>query len=773
MVRRSLEIQKPYGPLGIYFVGSYPPRQCGIATFTHDLADSIGNEIGHDSLRITAINNRLESYDYPDEVVFEIHQNRINDYRLAADYINFSGVDIVSMQHEFGIFGGPEGTYINHFLANLKKPVVTTFHTVLHEPGEAYRRALCEVAEMSQGIVVMSRHAVNILREVYGIPESKIYFIHHGVPDVPFVDPNYYKDQFQVEGRFVLLTFGLLNPNKGLETVIKALPDVIRRYPNIAYIILGATHPEIKKVHGEEYRISLQRRVIRLGLEKHVFFHNRFVDLKELCEFIGACDIYITPYLSREQITSGTLAYALGMGKAVISTPYSYAREMLQDDRGKLIDFGDFKGLSSTIIDLIENEVKRHSMRKRAYELGRHMIWSNVAREYLQVFRQILETHQSRSQAESFQPRTLPQEPLPEINLNQIFRLTDDTGIIQHSIYGIPDRRFGYSTEDTALALIVSLTAYDQLRDESFLSLANTYLSFLRYAQLENGRFHNFMSYARQFPDGEVDEDTWGKVIWGLGCAVELGPTEGFRTLARELFEKAIVDLNMTQALPKSYAILGLSHFLGKYTGATAVKRLLQTLADELMEEYAASEGDMRWLSGEKCSGPARIPQALLKAYRMLGNDSYKKTALEILDFLSEAANTGDFFSFAGDGLRLGNKDGYERPVDAGSMVEAHVLAFEITGNERYQELARSAFDWFLGRNRLGMTLYDFSVGACYDGLEPHGINLNQAAESTLYFLLANLAMSGQQISRPILNSAEISHAAQNRAADKIIEESM
>lgn len=710
----------------------------------------MGNEIGDAGFRITAINNRSEGYDYPEEVGFEIQQNRINDYRLAADYVNYSDVDIVCLQHEFGIFGGSEGNYINHFLGNLKKPVVTTFHTILNEPPDEYRRALCEVAEFSHGVVAMSRQGGEVLKTVYGIPEEKILFIHHGVPDVPFVDPNFHKDQFQVEGRFVLLTFGLLNPNKGIETVIKALPEVVKRFPQVAYIILGATHPEIKKIHGEEYRVSLQRRVVRLGLEKHVFFYNRFVEIKELCEFIGACDLYITPYLSREQSTSGTLAYALGMGKAVISTPYSYAAEMLQDGRGMLMDFGDFRGLSRLINQSIENEVGRHQMRKRAYELGRTMIWSRVAEEYLKAFDLILGRYHARSGTAPFQMRDLPQEPLPEINLDQVFHLTDDTGIFRHSFYGIPDRRCGYSTGDAALALIVVLRAYRQLRDDGYLGLADTYLSFLRHAQLESGRFSEQMNYARQFCEMEESEDTWGKAVWSLGCAVALAPREGFRNLAREIFEKAVSELNMEKPVPKAYAVLGLASFLKKYGGATAVKRILQTLADEL----AVSEDLSKGISDDMgCAGHAKIAHALLTASQILGNETYREIALERLELLTRATLAGDYFDFAGIGNAGNKEERVERPLDAGFMVEADILAFELTGETRYQELASTAFDWFLGRNCLNAALYDFSTGACNDGIGPHGINLNQGAESALSFLLANLAVSEQQLSRPLLSS--------------------
>jgi len=745
----------------IYFVGTYIPRQCGIATFTHDLAHAIGEEIGSAACQVVALNNRPEGYDYPPEVVFEISQNQIHDYRLAAEYINLSGEGIVCLQHEFGIFGGPQGTYITHFLKNLKKPVLTTLHTVLKEPTPEYHQALIEIAQLSQGLVVMSRHAIDILREVYGIPDSKIFFIHHGVPDVPFIDPNYYKDEFNVEGRLVLLTFGLLNPNKGIENVLEALPEIVAKYPKVAYIILGATHPEIRKVHGESYRLSLQRKVARLGLEQHVFFHNRFVSLAELCQFIGACDIYITPYLSREQIVSGTLAYALGMGKAVISTPYWYAEEMLQEGRGKLVDFGDIKGLQQAIIDLIENEIERHQMRKKAYEFGRSMTWKNVAREYIKALGEIRGPYQLRLESTSLKGRFIPQDTIPEIKLDHLFRLTDETGIIQHSIYGIPDRQHGYSTDDIARALVVVLMAYDQIKDENFLKLANIYMAFLRHAQLANGRFHNFMSYSRQFTDEEGSEDTQGRSIWGLGCAVHLGPTEWFKILGRELLERAIGNLKLAHPMAKAYTILGLYHYLQKYKGATVVKRLLQEMADSLIDHYQKStKPGWRWFSDSVTYGNAKIPQALLLAYKLLGNEIYKTVSLEALNFLTAATYNGEFFDFIGNAhwYEKGNGRSFfdQQPIDAGYAVEAYILAYEITTDPTFLELGQAAFEWFLGRNRLGVSLYDFATGACYDGLTPQGPNLNQGAEPTIAFLLAILTMSQQQVLKTLVPREEI-----------------
>ncbi|MCX8118125.1 MAG: glycosyltransferase family 4 protein [Desulfobacterota bacterium] len=740
----------------VFFVGTYPPRNCGIATFTHDLSHALSGVNGKVSYRVAAITNIPEGYDYPEEVSFEIHQNQIHDYRLAADYVNFSGADIVCLQHEFGIFGGAAGTYINHFLSNLKKPVVTTLHTVLKEPNETFRQALLSIAELSLGLVVMSRQAIQLLTEVYGIERDKIFFIHHGIPDTPFVDPNFYKDRFQVEGRFVLLTFGLLNPNKGIELVLEALPLVAEKYPKVAYIILGATHPEVKRLRGEEYRLSLQRKVTKLGLESHVFFYNRFVDLQELCEFIGACDLYITPYRSREQITSGTLAYALGMGKPVISTPYWYAQEMLAEERGILVDFGDVEGMANAILEMIENEPKRHQMRKRAYEFGRTMVWREVGKEYLRVFETVLSRVHKIPTRRAFEQTFTQQDALPEVTLDHLCRLTDDTGLIQHATYGIPDRRHGYSTDDAGRALVVVLQFYDQYREQRALELAERYLSFLAYAQREDGRFHGFMDYQRKFIDEVGSEDTQGRALWGLGCAVSLGPHDPFRALAKELFERAIQNLHLNHPRSLAYAIFGFWYFLQRYEGATAIRRGLIAFSDRLVEAYEANrEKDWRWFHGALTYGNAKIPQALLLAYHLTGTARYREVGLESLDFLTQELFNGDYFDL------VGNSRWYERghpkatfsqqPIDAGYLTEAYATAYRLTQKEEYLRLAQAAFEWFLGRNRLGLSLYDFSRGACFDGIDPHGINQNQGAESIICFLLANLALSQKGMLRTLI----------------------
>lgn len=732
----------------VCLISTYPPRACGIATFTFDLRKAL-LESGYNS-SVIAITNELDSFDYPSEVVFEIRQNRLSDYRLAAEFINFSGVDLVCLQHEFGIFGGNHGRYVAELLLNLQKPVVTTLHTVLSTPTEGLKETLLRIADISDHLVVLSNKAISILKDVYGIPEGKISMIHHGVPDMPFVDPNFYKDKFKVEGRLVILTFGLISRNKGIEFMLEALPPVVERHPEIVYIVLGATHPEVKRREGEEYRLWLKRRTRELNLENHVIFFDRYVDFEQLCEFIGACDIYVTPYQSREQIVSGTLAYAVGTGKAIISTPYFYAEEVLANGRGKLVDFRDVHGLSKALIDLIENEAIRHRMRKKAYEFGRQMTWSNVGLAYAELFDKITSGRKKHVSALQTRSNTVFVSEMAEPRLDHLIRLTDDTGIFQHATYGVPDRRFGYTTDDAARALVAVLNYYQQFKDNRAVELARCYLSFIQYAQRPDGKFHNFMDYSRRFTDECGSEDTMGRALWGLGTAISMSPDEKMQVLAKDIFERAIENLRLQYPRAIAYAICGLYSFLQRYEGAILVRRLLIELAEQLMQLYKESSAeDWKWFGDEITYANAKLPQAMLLAYRVTGNEKYLDIGLESFDFLIEQTYRNGYFDFVGNQgwYRKGQARAIfgQQPIEAGYTIETCCLAYEITGKDFYLDMARAAVEWFLGRNRLGVGLYDFTTGACSDGLDPQGASMNQGAESVICCLLGLLAASRQR----------------------------
>jgi glycosyltransferase involved in cell wall biosynthesis len=748
VARGRLENPILVSDLDIVYVGTSVPKRCGIATFADDLGTSVSGEMGGRPYRVVAITDRPGGYDYPSQVTFEIRKNVIRDYALTAEYLNGSSAQIVSLQHEFGIYGGDAGKYLSVLLCHLKKPVVTTLHTILENPPRDYREAFEDVINCSQRLITMSRTGAGMLKEIYGVPESKISVIHHGVHDVPFVDSNFYKEQFNVEGLTVLLTFGLLSPNKGIETALEALPAVVENYPNTVYIILGATHPEVKKVYGEEYRLSLERKARDLQIVDNVVFQNRFVDLQELTEYVSCCDIYITPYLAKEQITSGTLAYAVGMGKAVVSTPFWYAQELLADSRGVLVDFGDVKGMANALSDLIGDSVRRNRMRKSAYEYGRTMVWREVGRQYVEMFLDVLNERENLDVGSVWKQKMLPQTTLPELNLDHLISLSDNVGLLQHACFGIPDRDHGYSADDVGRGLAAIMTLYNRQQEEQVLPWIRTYVSFLKHAQMETGHFHNFMSYDRKFQDDEGSEDTLGRVLWGLGTVVRWGPKQQIRALAQDMMDRAtprILELEAPRAM--AYSIIGIDHLLQKFEGASKFRRILVQLADDLVHLYKQNRTpDWHWFEDAITYGNAKIPEALLRAYQVTQNEEYRDIALESLDFLTKEQWNGIYFELIGNEgwyPKGGDKAFFgQQPVDAGYLVEAYVAASEVSDKYTYLELARHAFEWFLGRNRLNAALYDFADGSVADGIDSNGISANQGAESVVCYLLAVLALS-------------------------------
>ncbi len=747
---RRIKPEKPIlvSDLDVVYVGTFVPKACGIATFANDLSMSIAQEMGDKPYRVVAITDRAGGYDYPPEVTFEIRKNVIRDYARAAEYINGSSVQIVSLQHEFGIFGGDAGKYLSVLLSHLKKPVITTLHTILENPPSDYREAMEDIINCSQRLVTMSQRGARMLEEIYGVPQDKISIIHHGVPDVPFVDSNFYKEQFNVEGLTVLLTFGLIGPNKGIETALEALPYVVEKHPNTVYIILGATHPEVKKIYGEQYRLSLERKAIDLKIADNVVFQNRFVDLQELTEYMSCCDVYLTPYLAKEQITSGTLAYAVGMGKAVVSTPYWYAEELLSDSRGVLVDFSDVNGMANALNDLIGDSLQRNRIRKSAYEYGRTMVWREVGRHYVEMFLQMLSERKNLEVQSAWKQKMLPLITLPDIKLDHLMALSDDVGLLQHASFGIPDRDHGYSADDVGRGLAALMTFYNQQKEEQVLPIIRTYISFLNHSQTETGHFHNFMSYDRRFLDEQGSDETLGRVVWGLGTVVRWGPKEQIRALAQNMMAKAaprMLEFDAPRA--KSDAIIGMYHLLQKFVGASQFKRLLIQLADDLVGLYKENHSqDWMWFEEVITYGNAKIPEALLRAYQVTQNKEYLDVALESLDFLTKEQWNGVYFEL------VGNEGWYpkggeralfgQQPVDAAYLVEAYVAASEVTNMSKFLELARLAFDWFLGRNRLNTALYDFADGSVADGIDSSGISANQGAESVVCYLLAVLGLS-------------------------------
>ena len=747
-------VDEPYdGIKSVAVIGNYLPRRCGIATFTMDLVEGLSAEAPHINCWTVAMNDRPEGYAYPDKVRFEINQHKLSDYGTASQFLNISQTDIVCVQHEYGLFGGPAGSHLLKLLADLRMPVVTTLHTVLKDPAPEYRDVLCKLSDLSDKLVVMSHKAVELLQDIYAVPEDKIVFIHHGIPDTPFIDPSFDKDKFGVEGKKVLLTFGLLSANKGIENVLQALPAVIKKHPDVVYIILGATHPHVLKADGDAYRIMLQQLVRRLDISEHVVFQNRFVEVKELCEFLGIADIYLTPYPDEAQITSGTLAYAMGTGKAVISTPYWYASEMLAEDRGRIVPFHDPQALAEQIIDLLDNEVERHAMRKKAYLFSRDAVWKEVSRKYLRLFndvRQIrIRTPRPRhSYVEKIKAITTFE--LPEIKLDHLKAFTDDTGILQHANYTIPDRTHGYCTDDNARALLAAAMGQRFLPTNGWGldALSGHYLGFLLYAYNEKeGRFRNFMTYSRQWLEEIGSEDAHGRALWCLGKAVALLDNPGHLAMSTTLFNQALPaaeDFHSPRAV--AFCLVGMHAYLDKFSGDSDVRRIRNVLADRLFDQFhSQATDDWPWLENALNYANGKLPHALLLSGQRMQRRDMIDMGLKALAWLL-AIQTEDkhFVPIGSNGwyVQGGSRARFDQqPVEAYAMVEACVEAFNLTREQTWIEHAVMCFNWFLGQNDLNMPLYDAKTGGCRDGLMADGINQNQGAESSLAWLLSLMTL--------------------------------
>jgi glycosyltransferase involved in cell wall biosynthesis len=744
-------------PTRIAFVGNYLPRECGIATFTTDLCTALAAEFGEGRMFAIPVNDPESIYDYPEQVRLELEQDDLASYERAAEFLNFNGNDLVCLQHEYGIFGGVAGRYILALLRKLKMPLVTTLHTVLREPDANQRIVLEEIAQLSDRLVVMSELAAQLLREVYAVPRGKIDVIPHGVPEMPFMDPNYFKDKFGTEGKSVLLTFGLLSPNKGIENVIRAMPAILARHPNVVYIVSGVTHPHIRRREGERYREGLQALAEQLGISDHLILNNRFVNAEELVEHVGAADIYITPYRQEAQVVSGTLAIALGAGKAIISTPYWHAKELLAEKRGVIVPFDSPDAIADSVLALLENDAERHAMRKRAYLHSRGTTWSKTAKAYMASFQ--------RARFErSLQPKaTHPDDPivipadlmdhLPDLNIAHLLTMTDDTGMLQHAIFTVPNTREGYTTDDNARALIVSTQLDESLAiagESRHLNLSRRYLAFLWLAfNADSGRFRNFLSYNRRWLEETGSEDSHGRALWALGTVLGRSRDAGLRGAAGRLFEAAVpAALRFTSPRAWAFSVLGMQAYLESFPGDRAVQGLRNTLADRLLDIYErSSSATWHWFEKALSYSNARLPQALIVAGRRSHNKRMTDAGIEALHWLVAAQHRGDDEIFVPIGSSGFFREGEERarfdqqPVEACATIGACLEAYRLTHDECWRMEACRVFGWFLGKNDLRVPLYDATTGGCRDGLHPDRVNENQGAESTLSFLMALLDM--------------------------------
>ena len=746
-------------PTRIAFVGNYLPRQCGIATFTTDLCTALAAEYGSGRLFAIPVNDPDSRYEYPEQVRLELTQEDPASYARAAEFLNFNGNDLVCVQHEYGIYGGLAGRHILTLMRKLKMPVVTTLHTVLREPDTDQRIVLEEIARLSDRLIVMSDQAAEFLREVYAVPQEKIDVIPHGVPDFQFMDPNYFKDRFGTEGKSVLLTFGLLSPNKGIENVIRALPAILANYPNVVYIVSGVTHPHIRRREGERYREELLALAAQLGVSSNLILVNRFVSAEELVEHVGAADIYITPYRQEAQIVSGTLAIALGAGKAIISTPYWHAKELLADNRGVLVPFENPEAIGEAVLRLLDNDGERHAMRKRAYLHSRETIWPKTARKYMASFQRARfeRSLQPRAAQKDENPENAPNE-LPVLSIAHMLNMTDDTGILQHAIFSVPNTSEGYTTDDNARALIVSTLLDEDPTHAStpgYLGLSKRYLSFLWLAfHSDTGRFRNFLGYDRRWLEDVGSDDSHGRALWSVGNVLGHSRNAGLRGAAGRLFEAAVpATLTFTSPRAWAFSILGMQAYLDWFPGDRAVQVARNTLANRLLDIYDRSHTTTwRWFEKSLSYSNARLSQALILAGWRSDNQRMIEAGMDSLKWLVAEQHRDDPEIFVPIGSNGFFVEGSEKarfdqqPVEACATVSACLEVYKLTEESQWFDEAQRVFRWFLGKNDLQVPLYDATTGGCKDGLHPDRINENQGAESTLSFLMALLEMQEAKV---------------------------
>lgn len=740
-------MEKTLNTQNIAFLGDYVPRRCGIATFTADICEAIAGEFPQAECIVGSVNDRPQGYDYPKRVRFEIDENEVDSYRRAAEFLNINNVEVVSLQHEFGIYGGPAGSHILEFLRGLHMPVVTTLHTVLREPNDDQLAVMKQLDALSQRFIVMAERGRHLLETVYGIAPDKIDLIPHGVIDLPFIDSNFYKDLFGVEGKTVLLTFGLLSPNKGIEYVINAMPEILKTHPDVVYILLGATHPHLLEEEGEAYREKLEKLALDRGVADKVIFHNHFVTLGELKEFIGAADIYVTPYLNEAQITSGTLAYAFGAGKALISTPYWHAQELLEGERGILVPFADSQAIANGVNHFLSNPTLMTAMRKRAWKAGREMIWPVVARRYMESFERA-RAGLSVPSIETAAARKIENAdyPLPPLKLDHLIKMSDHTGIFQHAIYNVPNYHEAYCTDDNARAFIFTVLMQEMNgRHLELDRLASSYLAFLWYAFDANTcRFRNFMSHERQWLELHGSEDSHARALWAAGTALGRSKDEGHRNICGLLFQRGLSPV-VRFSSPRAWAftLIAIHEYLRTFSGDRVVNQTREVLTNRLADLFRAnSSPEWQWFERTVTYDNAKISHAMILSGHWTAQTEILDIGLASLRWLLEAqtAEGGHFAPIGCNGfwVRGGEKARFDQqPLEAHAMVSACLEAFAVTRDPFWSSAARRCFEWFLGRNDLGLPLYDASTGGCRDALLQDHLNQNQGAESSLAFYLS------------------------------------
>jgi glycosyltransferase involved in cell wall biosynthesis len=736
----------------IAYISTYPPRECGIATFNQNLMRAVGANFPKsakvsDNGFVVALTDseNISEYEYPEEVKYTIRQNHQKDYIRAASFINTSDADVCLLEHEFGIYGGESGIYILPLLNRLEKPLISILHTILREPSYIQRIIIREIAEQSSKIIVMSHRAVEFLTNIYEVPVEKIQIIEHGVPDVEAPKNNPVKSLSQFKNRRVLLTFGLISRNKGLETVIKALPAIVDKHPDVMYVVLGNTHPGVLKNSGEEYRDHLKSLAAKLNVSRHLSFINQFVSEEELVNYLSAAEIYVTPYLNEAQITSGTLSYAIGAGAAVVSTPYWHATELLADNRGRLFDFKNVEELTLILNDLLSSKRHIDQLKENAYQYGLHLRWPVIGADYIKVAQEACASHDFSDKI--LKNSIVDPEIMPKFSLTHVLRLTDDTGIVQHAKYGIPNLKEGYCLDDNSRALIMALMAHQRSKSKEAFELLPIYLSYIHYMQTEDGNFRNFLSFSRQYLDEVGSEDSFGRTIWALGYLISGASSNSYKEFALEIFYKSFTHFKALKHLRgMANTIIGISLYLEAIPSDEGMVNELVRLTEPLIDGYEKHQSaDWQWFEEKMTYDNGILPLALLHSCEITGNEKVKQVALKTMAFLDKHTLSSGYLSPVGnDGwfYKGGSFPTFDQQaIETMAMVLMHFQAYQTFRKPQYIEKMFLCYKWFLGENSLRAPLYDHETKGCCDGLLPTGINRNQGAESTLAYLISHLTV--------------------------------
>lgn len=731
-------------------IGNYPPRQCGIATFTENLIKSILNAASLQSFEldfeIIAMNDGGQNYEYPSMVQKSIQDKDKGAYIETAEYINQSNADICLLQHEYGIFGGESGLLILALLRKIKIPIISTLHTVLQNPSFHQKEVLKKIAQYSTKIVVMNSLAINFLEEVFEVPREKIVQIQHGVPDFEALESKLIPIPEKWKNRIILLTFGLIGRSKGIETVIRALPEIVNQNSEVLYVVLGKTHPSIVRYAGEEYREFLESLVKHLGLENHVLFMNQYVTELELMSYLKTADIYVTPYLNKAQITSGTLSYAIGGGCAVISTPYWHAEELLADGRGKLFKFENINELSTIIRELLNNKTELKSLQEKAFEYGKTMSWPIIGKQYLSLF---VKVAANKNTSNSHKPNAFQYD---DFKISHLQCLTDSIGILQHARTSVPYFKTGYCLDDNTRALILCLMLWDKSKDPKLIKLMHVYLSYIIFMKQKDGSFKNYLTFDRKAISDDSSDDAFGRAFWAMGTLVRFAPTDALFQIGIDLFNQSITQLdNLSYARGFANGIFGLYHYIKKFPDQEKYQFLIQKLADQLCERFDKhSHSHWNWFEESLTYDNGLLPASLYKAFEITKKDRYFKIAEESRQFLESKCFREEWLSLIGNRKWLRKNDDFElfaqQPVDALAMIILYESAYKVTGKIEFIDRLNKSFNWFLGENDLNISLLDTETGGCNDGIEEFNINRNQGAESTISFLLSQVITEPLQI---------------------------